>query len=136
MTNAQRLQRWSAGAAAALVCAAPAIAGASGPAPTRLVGTYSALVPNYPSVGWYKGNYRLALGPGRAFAVRSIPGIGTILYTASFTGTRMTLPAGSGCSTAGTYTWILKGRSLVFAALNEPCHGRAVMLVRRWTRVP
>jgi hypothetical protein len=104
----------------ALACATPALAGSTGAAPPQLTGTYVALVPNYPSIGWYKGRYRLVIGPGRSFAVRSIPGVGTILYRAEYTRTRVTLPAGSGCATAGTYRWSLAGRQLVFEDAGDP----------------
>jgi hypothetical protein len=117
------------------VLTSPVLAVSLGPAPARLVGTYVAEIPNYPDAGWYKGRYRLVLGPGTAFAVRNIPGTGSIVYQASYTKTRVSLPAGSGCSTAGTYTWTLHGASVEFRAVSEPCRGRALMLDRRWTRL-
>src|ERR1700690_235795 len=97
------------------------------PAPARLVGTYTATVPNYPDLGWYKGRYKLILGPKSTFAVHDIPGLPNITYGASYPGNHIPLPYGQGCATPGTYAWTLHGTKLDIKLVSDPCRGRAAM---------
>jgi hypothetical protein len=98
------------------------------------VGTWGAILQNYPAVGLYKGRYRLKLGPGSIMHY-IVPGEGAVAQGVSVSARRITFLASGVCSTAGTYTWSVKGNTLTFTKIRDRCEKRVVQLVRRWTRV-
>ncbi|HTZ05284.1 MAG TPA: hypothetical protein VMB53_05975 [Gaiellaceae bacterium] len=108
-------------------------AATNGPAPGRLVGTYSATLPNYPALGFYKGRYTLYIKPGNEIAFH-IFDAATFPNRASYSGDRLLLAADGQCTASGSYTWVLRGKKLDLEKLRDPCTPRAVLLNRVWTR--
>jgi hypothetical protein len=107
----------------------------AGPAPAPLVGTYfSILTKNYPMLGFYKGRYTLYIKHGNQIAFHILDAA-TFPNRASYTSNRMFLAVDGQCTSPGSYSWTLNGKTLLLKSLRDPCTPRAVLLSRTWTKV-
>jgi hypothetical protein len=105
-----------------------------GPVPPRLAGLWAATLPNYPDVGLYKGRRKLNFGPDSKMQYIR-PYEGPLAQGVSVNGSRITFMLGGECAVPGTYIWRVTGQTLTFTKVQDTCRKRAVLLVRKWTRV-